>query len=81
MQLHAIRGDDKKALATLREAIDAGWRADWRYYRDHEPGFARIRKTDEFEAMFRKVEADLAQQRKRLATRPKDAPPNLADNH
>ena len=48
VQLHAIRGDDKKALATLREAIDAGWRADWRYYRDHEPGFARIRKTDEF---------------------------------
>ena len=67
VQMHAIRGDDAKALAALREAIDAGWRSDWRYYRDHEPAFERIRGTDEFRRIFRKVEVDLAEQRARLA--------------
>jgi TolB-like protein/Tfp pilus assembly protein PilF len=67
VQLHAIRGDDTRALAALREAVDAGWRADWRYYRDHEPAFGRIRGTEEFDRIFGEIEADLARQRARLA--------------
>lgn len=41
--IHALRGDTTKALASLRDAERAGWRAWWRYDRDCNPIFASIR--------------------------------------
>jgi hypothetical protein len=77
--IHALRGDTSTALAKLREAEQAGWRTSWRYARDFDPNLASIRNKPEFKAVFADIERDMAQQRARLASRPKDAPLDLAD--
>jgi hypothetical protein len=78
-QIHALRGDEAKALAALREAEQAGWRGPrWRFYRDVEPAFASIRDEPEFKAVFADIERDMALQRAKLAKLPKDAPLDLA---
>ena len=78
VQIHALRGDNAKALAALREAEKAGWRGPyWRYYRDFDPNLASIRNEPEFKAVFADIERDMARQRAELAARPKDAPLNL----
>ena len=79
--IHALRGDTSTALAKLREAEQAGWRALWPYYRDFDPQLASIRNEPEFKAIFADIERDMAQQRARLAARPKDAPLDLAVVH
>jgi TolB-like protein/Flp pilus assembly protein TadD/tRNA A-37 threonylcarbamoyl transferase component Bud32 len=76
--IHALRGDTVKALAKLREAEQVGWRVEWRYHRDFDPMLASIRNEPVFEAVFADIERDMAQQRARLAARPKDAPLDLA---
>ena len=43
------------------------------------PTLASIRNEPEFKAVFADIERDMAQQRARLAARPKDAPLDLAD--
>jgi tetratricopeptide (TPR) repeat protein len=79
-QVHALRGDKSKALDALREAEQAGWRGPlWRYYRDIDPNLASLRNEPEFKAVFADIERDMAQQRARLAARPKDAPLELTD--
>jgi tetratricopeptide (TPR) repeat protein len=76
--IHALRGQKAEALAALRDAEKAGWRGPfWRYYRDFDPNIASIRDEPEFKAVFAVIERDLAQQRARLAARPKDAPLDL----
>ena len=73
-QILALRGEDDKALAALHAAMKAGWRGPaWRYYRDFDSNLASIRNEPEFKAVFADIERDMAQQRARLAARPKDA--------
>ena len=76
--IHALRGETVMALAKLREAEQAGWRELWRYHRDFDPNLASIRNEPEFKAIFAEIERDMAQQRARLAARPRDAPLDLA---
>ena len=58
----------------------AGWRGPyWGYARDFDPSLASIRNEPEFKAVFADIERDMAQQRARLAARPKDAPLELTD--
>ena len=76
-QIHALRGDKTKALAALREAEKAGWRAGWRDARDFDPNLASIRNEPEFKAVFADIERDMARQRAELAARPKGALLNL----
>jgi TolB-like protein/Tfp pilus assembly protein PilF len=78
--LYALRGQRAAALAKLREAEQAGWCRFWRYYRDFDPNLASIRNEPEFKAIFADIERDMAEQRARLAARPKDAPLQLADD-
>jgi TolB-like protein len=80
-QIHALRGDKVKALAALREAATAGWRSDWRYYRDFDRNLASIRDEPEFKAVFADIERDMARQRAELAKRPKNAPLERAPVH
>ena len=50
-----------------------------RYYRHVAPELASIRKESEFKAILADIERDMAQQRARLAARPKDAPLELTE--
>ena len=77
-QIAALRGDKVVALTRLREAEQARWRSDWRYYRDFDPALESIRNEPEFKAIFADIERDMARQRAALAARPKDAPLDLA---
>ena len=78
--IHSLRGETAVALRKLREAEQAGWRNRWRYARDFDPNLASIRNEPEFKAVFADIERDMAQQRARLAARPKDAPLELTAN-
>jgi hypothetical protein len=76
--LHALRGDKAKALARLRAMRHGGaWPRTLSYHRDLDPNLASIRNEPEFKAIFADIERDMAQQRARLAARPKDAPLDL----
>jgi TolB-like protein/Tfp pilus assembly protein PilF len=75
--IYALRGHTTMALARLREAEQAGCRLQWRYHRDFNPSLASIRNEPEFKAIFADIERDMAEQRARLAARPKDAPLEL----
>ncbi|MBS1240571.1 MAG: hypothetical protein H6R45_1277 [Proteobacteria bacterium] len=73
-RIHVLRGEPAKALAAIRAAVQAGWRMEWRYFRDTDPALASIRKDPEFQAAFAEIERDMARQRAAFASRPKDAP-------
>jgi TolB-like protein/Flp pilus assembly protein TadD len=78
MQVLALRGQDREALALLRELVSTGWRGPmWRYYREFDPTFDRIRNEPEFKAAFADIERDMAVQRAKVTARPKDAPLDL----
>ena len=79
VSIQALRGDNAKALAALREARRPAGVPIWRYYRDFDPTLDSIRNEPEFKAVFADIERDMAQQRARLAARPKDAPLELTD--
>ena len=80
LQILALRGETAEALAKLaRGRAGRMARPWWRYYRDLDPDLASIRNEPEFKAVFADIERDMAQQRARLAARPKDAPLELAE--
>jgi TolB-like protein/Tfp pilus assembly protein PilF len=64
--VYALRGDRRKALAELRRAVDAGWRARWWYYFDQDPVFESLRDEPEFKALRAGVAADMAEQLARV---------------
>jgi TolB-like protein/Flp pilus assembly protein TadD len=65
----ALRGDQARALAALREAQQAGWRSGWRHVRDNDPTLDSIRGQHEFRAIFADIGRDMARQRAELARR------------
>jgi TolB-like protein/Flp pilus assembly protein TadD len=65
MIVYAIRGENDKALVALREAIDAGWRNNWRLL-SIMPQLETIRQQPEFQSMLAELEADMLTQRMRL---------------
>jgi len=65
-QIYAIRGEKQRALTTLREAIDEGWRFRWWYNLEHNPNLESIRKEPEFQAMLIEIKADMAVQLTRV---------------
>jgi len=51
VQIHALRGETQKALASLREAIDEGWRGKWWYQLQRKPDLEPLHDEPEFQAM------------------------------
>jgi TolB-like protein/Tfp pilus assembly protein PilF len=79
VSLYALRGDRTKALARLRAMRHGGsWLRTLAYHRDLDPNLASIRNDPEFKAVFADIERDMAEQRARLAARPRDAPLELS---
>jgi tetratricopeptide (TPR) repeat protein len=62
VKIHAIRGDKQKALSTLRQAIDEGWRSLWWYFLKHDPNLESLHGEPEYQAMIEEIEADMAAQ-------------------
>jgi TolB-like protein/Tfp pilus assembly protein PilF len=65
----ALRGQDRQALAALRQAEQSGWHAFWRYFLKHDPSLDSIRDLPEFQAVLADIELEMATQRARLQSR------------
>ncbi len=66
VQIHAQRGEQEKALAALREAIDQGWRTYWWYYLEHDLSLESLHDEPEYQAMVEEIKADMAAQLARV---------------
>ncbi len=66
VELHALRGDQERALAALREGAAKGIRYMWRWQLLHNPNLESIRDTPEFAAIVAEIEADMAAQLERV---------------
>ncbi len=59
--IHMTRGDNSRAIAALRDAIDSGWRLGW--WRLRGPGFEAVEQEPEWQALIAELEADIDGQR------------------
>jgi hypothetical protein len=66
VELHALRGDQERALAALQEGVAKGIRYMWRFHLLHNPNLKSIRETPEFAAVIAEIEADMAAQLARV---------------
>ena len=48
VQIYALRGEKQKALSTLRQAIDEGWRGMWWYFLKYDPNLESLHDEPEF---------------------------------
>ena len=62
VQILALQGKTDAALTALRQAVDQGWRTDWRYFFYVDPNLDSIRQESEFQAILSDVAKDLAAQ-------------------
>ncbi len=65
VQVYALRGEKQKALASLRQAIDEGWRAGWWWWL-RKPDLDLLQQEPEFQARVAEIEADVAEQLARV---------------
>jgi tetratricopeptide (TPR) repeat protein len=65
-QIYALQGEKQKALSTLRQAIDEGWRDFWRYYLEHDSALESLHDEPEYQAMVAEIDADMATQLARV---------------
>ena len=66
VQIYALRGEKQRALTTLKQAIDEGWRVLWRYHLEHNPNLESIRHEPEFQTMLEGIKAEMAEQLARV---------------
>jgi tetratricopeptide (TPR) repeat protein len=66
VQIHALRGEKRKALAALRQAIDEGWRVEWWYQLQHKPDLEPLHGEPEYQVMLEEIRADMAAQLERV---------------
>ncbi|MEJ2384574.1 MAG: hypothetical protein P8Y54_09255 [Xanthomonadales bacterium] len=62
----ALLGEDRAALAELDRVVDAGWRIQWRWETDLNANFITLRDAPGFRRIIGRIEADVADQRRRL---------------
>jgi len=63
---YALAGRGEDALSSLREGVNKGWRADWRYYLDYHWAFESLRDSGEFQSIRMDVAADMERQLENL---------------
>jgi tetratricopeptide (TPR) repeat protein len=62
----ALLGEERAALADLDRVVDAGWRIQWRWETDLNANFIALRDAAGFRRIIGRIEADVADQRRRL---------------
>ena len=62
VEIYALLGDKDKALATLRQAIDEGWRSFWRRMLISNRNLASLHDEPEYQAIVAELETEMAQQ-------------------
>ena len=62
----ALLGEERAALAELDRVVDAGWRIQWRWETDLNANFIALRDAPGFRRIIGRIEADVADQRRRL---------------
>jgi len=65
VQIFALQNKIDEALAALRQAIDQGWRSDWRYFFYVDPNIDSIRGEAKFQRLLREIREDMAAQLQR----------------
>jgi len=60
--IYALQGEKEQALSELRQAIDEGWRSNWRYDLLYDWNLASLHDEPEYQAMVAEIEADMAAQ-------------------
>jgi len=66
VHIHALRGDEDKALSALRQAVEEGWRTEWWFHLKYDTNLQSLRDESEFQALSSAVEADMAEQLRRV---------------
>jgi TolB-like protein/DNA-binding winged helix-turn-helix (wHTH) protein/Tfp pilus assembly protein PilF len=66
VQVYAMQGETQKALMSLRQAIDKGWRTLWWYFLKQDPTLESLHDEPEYQAMVAEIEADMAEQLARV---------------
>ena len=66
VRIYALQGNTEEALASLRQAIELGWRATWWFYLGHDISLESIRDEPEYQSMVEEIEADMAAQLERV---------------
>jgi tetratricopeptide (TPR) repeat protein len=66
VKIYALKGDRRKALSALRQAIDEGWRDLWWNALERDPTLESLHDELEFQAMVAEIEADMAAQLERV---------------
>ena len=65
VQIYALQRRPKEGLAALRNAVDAGWRAYWRYYLERDPNLASLRAEPGFRQIVDELASDMANRLRR----------------
>ena len=66
VRIYAVLGDNGAAIDALRDAVEQGWRAGWRYHLDHDLALESLRSEPEFRALREEILADMERQRRLL---------------
>lgn len=61
VEIYALQGKRELALATLREAVDTGWRMQWWFWLDHSPNLDSIRDDPRFAEIRGQLAAESAE--------------------
>jgi len=59
-RIHALKGNPEEALATLRQAVVAGWRFQWWFYLKQDPAFDSIRDDARFQSLVEDLSTEMA---------------------
>jgi len=70
-----LRGDREAALGALEEAVQSGWRNNWRYYLEFDPILGPLRGEARFQDVVDEIRRDMAAQLERVRAADYDIAP------
>jgi len=68
-RIHLLRGDRESALAALEQAVQSGWRYNWRFYLEFDSILEPLRGEPRFQAQLNKIRADMAEQLEQIRSK------------